>query len=64
VKWTINNIIATEPHFPPWISYANNELPTAIGKLLTGQDYRGDAKKCMDEVAQIIDAKTKDAGLF
>jgi multiple sugar transport system substrate-binding protein len=64
VKWTINNIIATEPHFPPWIGYANNELPTAIGKLLTGQDYRGDAKKCMDEVAQIIDAKTKDAGLF
>ena len=64
VKWAINNVIATEPHFPLWIGYANNELPTAIGKLLTGHDYGGDAKKCMDEVAKIIDAKTKDAGLF
>jgi len=64
VQWTINNAIATEPHFPLWIGYANNELPTAIGKLLTGQDYGGDAKKCMDEVAKIIDAKSKEAGLF
>jgi len=64
VKWTINNVVATEPHFPLWIGYANNELPTEIGKLLTGQDYGGDAKKCMDAVARIIDAKTRDAGLF
>ena len=64
VKWTINNVIATEPHLPLWIDYANSELPAAIGKLLTGLDYGGDAKKCMDEVATIIDAKSKAAGLF
>jgi multiple sugar transport system substrate-binding protein len=64
VKWTINNIIATEPHFPLWIDFANNELPIEIGKLLTGQDYGGNAKKCMDAVAKIIDAKTKDSGLL
>ncbi len=64
VKWTINNAVATEPHFPPWIGYANNELPTEIGKLLTGRDYDGDAKKCMDAVATMIDAKTKAAGLL
>jgi multiple sugar transport system substrate-binding protein len=64
VKWTINNVIATEPHFPDWIGYATNELPTEIGKLLTGQDYGGDAKKCMDAVAEMIDAKTKAAGLL
>jgi len=34
------------------------------GKLLTGQDNGGDAKKCMDVVAKKIDAKTKDAGLL
>ncbi|MGE5156598.1 MAG: ABC transporter substrate-binding protein [Gemmatimonas sp.] len=64
VKWTINNVIATEPHFPLWIGYSTNELPTEIGKLLTGQDYGGDPKKCMDAVAKIIDGKTKDAGLL
>lgn len=64
VKWTINNVIATEPHFPLWIGYSTNELPTEIGKLLTGQDYGGDPKKCMDAVAKIIDAKDKDAGLL
>ena len=37
---------------------------TELGKLLTGQDYGGDAKKCMDAVAAMIDAKTKDAGLL
>ena len=64
VRWSIDNVIATEPHFPLWTGYANNELPTEIGKLLTGQDYGGDAKKCMDAVAKIIDAKSKEAGLL
>ena len=64
VKWTINNVIATEPHFPLWIGYSTNELPTEIGKLLTGRDYGGNAKKCMDAVAKVIDVKTKDAGLL
>jgi len=32
--------------------------------LLTGQDNGGDANKCMDVVAKMIDAKTKDAGLL
>ena len=36
VKWTINNIMATEPHFPLWIGDSTNELPTEIGKFLTG----------------------------
>ena len=30
-----------------------------MGKLLTGQDYGGDAKKWMDAVAMMIDAKRK-----
>ena len=61
VQWTIDNAMATEPHLPLWPEFANNELPTEIGKLLAGQDYGGDAKKCMDEVAKIIDAKSKAA---
>jgi multiple sugar transport system substrate-binding protein len=64
VKWTINNVMATEPHFPLWIGDSTNELPTEIGKFLTGQDDGGDAKKCMDAVAKMIDAQTKDAGLL
>lgn len=63
VKWTINNVIATEPHFPLWIGFSTNEIPTELGKLLTGQDYGGNPKKCMDAVAALIDAKVKDAGL-
>ena len=31
---------------------STNEIPTELGKLLTGQDYGGDAKKCMDAVAK------------
>jgi multiple sugar transport system substrate-binding protein len=64
VKWTINNVIATEPHFPQWIEYSTSEIPTEIGKLLTGQAYGGNAKKCMDAVAKIIDAKNKGSGLL
>ncbi len=64
VKWTINNVIATEPHFPQWIGYSTDEIPTEIGKLLTGQAYGGNAKKCMDAVAKIIDGKNKQAGLL
>jgi multiple sugar transport system substrate-binding protein len=64
VKWTINNVMANEPDFPLWRGYSTNELPIEIGKLLTGQDYGGDARKCMDAVAKIIDAKNKQAGLL
>jgi hypothetical protein len=55
VQWTINNAMATEPHFPLWPGFASNELPTEIGKLLAGQDYGADAKKCMELVARIIE---------
>jgi multiple sugar transport system substrate-binding protein len=64
VKWTINNLMATEPRFPLWTRYSTNELPTELGKLVTGQDYAGDAKKCMDSVAKIIDAKNNASGLL
>lgn len=64
VKWTINHVMATEPHFPQWIQYSTNEIPTEIGKLLTGQNFGGDAKKCMDALANIIDTKNKEAGLL
>lgn len=64
VLWTIDNAMASEPDMPLWAGYSNNEIPTELGKLLTGQDYGGDAKKCMDAVAAMIDAKTKDAGLL
>ena len=63
VKWTIDNAIATEPHMPLWAGLSTNELPTELGKLLSGQAYDGDAKKCMDALAGMIDAKVKDAGL-
>ncbi len=39
------------PDMPLWAGFPNNEIPTELGKLLTGQDYGGDAKKCMDAVA-------------
>lgn len=63
VKWTIDNAMASEPDMPLWAGFSNNEIPTELGKLLTGQSYGGDAKACMDAVAAQIDAKVKDAGL-
>ncbi|MFO1057487.1 MAG: extracellular solute-binding protein [Dongiaceae bacterium] len=63
VKWTIDNVMATEPHMPLWAGLSTNEIPTELGKLLTGQAYDGDAKACMDAVAKIVDAQVKDAGL-
>ena len=49
---------------PLWAGFSNNEIPVELGKLLTGQDYGGDAKKCMDNVAKLIDrprSKTPDS---
>jgi multiple sugar transport system substrate-binding protein len=63
VKWTIDNVIASEPDMPLWAGFSNNEIPVELGKLLTGQDYGGDAKKCMDNVAALIDKAVADAGL-
>ena len=64
VKYVIDNAMATEPHMPLRAGFSTNELPTELGKLLTGQACDGDAKKCMDAVAAQIDAKVKDAGLL
>lgn len=64
VKWTIDNVMATEPHMPLWAGLSTNEIPTELGKLLTGQDYGNDAKKCMDAVAKLVDSKSKEAGLL
>ena len=63
VKWTIDNAIASEPDMPLWAGFSNNEIPVELGKLLTGQDYGGDAKKCMDAIAAIVDARVEAAGL-
>jgi multiple sugar transport system substrate-binding protein len=63
VKWTIDNVMASEPDMPLWAGFSTNEIPTELGKLLTGQEYGGSAKKCMDAVAKMIDDKVKDAGL-
>jgi multiple sugar transport system substrate-binding protein len=64
VKWTIDNVMASEPDMPLWAGFANNEIPVELGKLLTGQDYGGDAKKCMDNVASLIDKAVAEAGLL
>jgi multiple sugar transport system substrate-binding protein len=61
---TINNDIASEPDMPLWAGFSNNEIPVALGKLLTGQAYDGDAKKCMDDVAAQIDKAVEEAGLL
>jgi multiple sugar transport system substrate-binding protein len=63
VKWTIDNAMASEPDMPLWAGFANNEIPVNLGKLLTGQDFGGDAKKCMDAIATQIDKAVVDAGL-
>jgi multiple sugar transport system substrate-binding protein len=63
VKWIIDNNIASEPDMPLWAGFSNNEIPVNLGKLLTGQDFGGDAKKCMDTVAESIDKAVADAGL-
>ena len=64
VKWTIDNAMASEPDMPLWAGFSNNEIPVNLGKLLTGQDFGGDAKKCMDTIAGLIDAQVADAGLL
>jgi multiple sugar transport system substrate-binding protein len=61
---TINNDMASEPDMPLWAGFSNNEIPVNLGKLLTGQDFGGDAKKCMDTIASAIDAAVADAGLL
>ena len=55
--------MASEPDMPLWAGFSNNEIPVDLGKLLTGQDFGGDAKKCMDAVAGIVDNKVREAGL-
>ncbi len=60
---TINNDMASEPDMPLWAGFSNNEIPVNLGKLLTGQDFGGDAKKCMDTIAAAIDAAVAEAGL-
>lgn len=62
VKWTIDNAMASEPDMPLWAGLSTNEIPTELGKLLTGQKYDGSAKKCMDAVAELVDSKIKAAG--
>lgn len=61
---TIEKYIASEPDMPLWAGLSSNEIPTELGKLLTGQDYDGNAKACMDQVAKIVDTATRDAGLL
>lgn len=64
VKWTIDNVMASEPDMPLWAGLSTNEIPTELGKLLTGQQYDGSAKACMDAIGKMVDAKVKDAGLL
>lgn len=63
IKWTIDNAMGSEPDMPIWAELANNDIPVELGKLLTGQAYGGSAKACMDNVAKLVDAKVKAAGL-
>jgi multiple sugar transport system substrate-binding protein len=63
VKETIDNLMASEPDMPLWAGFSNNEIPVNLGKLLTGQDFNGDPKACMDAIAKAIDAAVAEAGL-
>lgn len=63
VKWTIDNVMASEPDMPLWAGLSTNEIPTELGKLLTGQAYDGSAKACMDAVADMVNARVKEAEL-
>jgi multiple sugar transport system substrate-binding protein len=63
VKWTIDNAMASEPDMKIWAGLSTNDIPTELGRLLTGQAYGGDARKCMDAVAAIVDDKVRTAGL-
>jgi multiple sugar transport system substrate-binding protein len=63
VKETIDKYMASEPDMPLWAGLSSNEIPTELGKLLTGQDYGGSAKACMDQIASIVDTAVSDAGL-
>ncbi|MEI9416532.1 ABC transporter substrate-binding protein [Mesorhizobium sp. Cs1321R2N1] len=63
IKYTIDNQMGSEPDMPIWADLSNNDIPVELGKLLTGQDYGGDAKACLDAIAGIVDGKVKDAGL-
>ncbi len=64
VKWTIDNAIASEPDVAIWAGVANNEIPTELGKLVTGQDYNGNAQACMDKIAELVDQKVEEADLL
>ena len=55
--------MGSEPDMPIWAGLSNNDIPVELGKLLTGQDYGGDAKACLDAIAAIVDGKVTDAGL-
>ncbi len=63
VKNTIDNFMASEPDMPIWAGLSSNEIPTELGKLLTGQEYNGDAQACMDQIAKLVDAKVIEAEL-
>lgn len=63
IKYTIDNQMGSEPDMPIWADLSNNDIPVELGKLLTGQDYGGNAKACLDAIAGIVDGKVKDAGL-
>jgi multiple sugar transport system substrate-binding protein len=64
VNWTINNAMGSEPDMPIWAELANNDIPVALGKLLTGEAYDGSAEACMAELTAAVDKKVEEAGLL